>query len=351
MTWTGGSLSVAGKTLISSTGTLFMGGDFVTLSLNGLLENDGTATWSGLDGAIAMNGGTLTNVGTFNNVSSNYNLEAYNNGGSNAFNNSGTFNEQGSDTTTFNGVVFDNTGTVNVSAGALAFGSNQSLGGAITVSASGTLAITGGTTTFTTPLTLAGTLAVAGGTLIVNAALSVSNLNVAGNLTGPANVTVTGTMTWATGTLALTGKTLVASTATLAFSGRNYVYLNGLLENDGTAMWTSDVWMGMNGGTFNNVGTFDANSVQTLLAFNNGGINVFNNSGTFNEQGSAGISFNGVVFNNSGTVNVGNGALSLPSGGNHTGTFAVTGGATLSLSGNQTLGGATTVSTAVPCWS
>src|SRR5262245_37414570 len=111
-----------GQTIVSSGGTLNLSGS--THLLHRTLVNQGTANWT--SGDLLMFNGTLTNSGTFT-ANSDSTLSSYDYqfpGGTNAFNNSGTFIKQGTGTTqfltSFTGVSFNNTGTVNVQAGRLA---------------------------------------------------------------------------------------------------------------------------------------------------------------------------------------------------------------------------------------
>ena len=76
-------------------------------------------------------------------------------------------------------------------------------------------------------------------------------------------------------------------------------------------------------------------------AYGDGGVNVFNNAGTFTKQGPGDVHFRtnitGVAFNNTGTVDVQAGMLSSSSGGTHTGDFTVAAGATLCAQRNPQL--------------
>jgi hypothetical protein len=105
------------------------GNDFLETTLN----NSGTVTVSEGPDSLYFNGGTLNNVsGGVVSVSAN-NANSFNsNGGTNAINNAGTWNQAGN-LTISNGIAFNNTGTVNVSAGTL------NIGGSISQLSSNTL--------------------------------------------------------------------------------------------------------------------------------------------------------------------------------------------------------------------
>jgi hypothetical protein len=117
--WTGGMMSGSGKTIIASGGTLNLSGGG---TLSRVLQNDGTASWTG--GGYNFSGGTFNNNGSFTvNLSSSPSVQSF--GGTSAFNNVGTFTKQGTGTATFSSfsgtMAFNNsaTGTVDVQAGTL----------------------------------------------------------------------------------------------------------------------------------------------------------------------------------------------------------------------------------------
>jgi hypothetical protein len=389
MAWTGGTLAVAGKTVVASSAILSLGGS--ALQLNSELDNQGTATWT--SGALQMNNGTLVNSGTFTANSSFFTLSCFGvSGSTNTFSNTGTFIDQGTGMVQFTGsttaMTFDNAGTVNVNAGTLNLngGGSQSgtfnlaseatlsLGGSHTfataalITGNGNLTVTSGTDTYPHGLTTSGSLmfqggsftvngpvsttslTVSGGTAVVNSATTVSNLTVSsGTLSGSGQATVSGTMAWTGGTLAVVGKTVVASSATLSLGG-SAIQLNSELDNQGTATWTSGT-LQMNNGTLVNSGTFTANSSFFTLSCSgvSGSTNTFSNTGTFTDQGTGMVLFTvsstAVTFNNAGIVNVNAGTLNLANSGANSGMFAVAAGATLNITGNftQTAAGSITV--------
>src|SRR2546427_10012097 len=125
-----------------------------------------------------------------------------------------------------------------------------------------------------------------------------------GTLSGSGDVTVTGSLNWSGGTMSGSGRTIIASGGTLNLNNTTHD-LNRWLQNDGTATWTAGV-LQMSGGTFTKNGSFTANSAATLNCYGTGGINVFNNAGTFIKQGAGMAAFfvssTGVSFNNHGAV-------------------------------------------------
>ena len=160
-------------------------------------------------------------------------------------------------------------------------------------------------------------------------------------MNGPYTLTITGAFDWTGGDLDGSGITSVASAATFSVAGSSTKYLTGshILNNAGAGTWTGvGEFDGSPGSTFNNSGTFTAQS-DTNFANGGAGANViFNNSGTFTKSGTSGTtSFIGNILNNSGTVDVDSGTLSLNAGTAtqiETGIFNVASGSTLDFVSN-----------------
>ena len=124
----------------------------------------------------------------------------------------------------------------------------------------------------------------------------------------------------------------VESNNALAISGRR-------VDNNGTATWTGAGFI-FQGGSFNNNGTFDAKTDQTISSSGSAG---FNNAGTFKKSAGSGTTIVSVPFNNVGTVEVQagtltfNGSLTNLSGGTLTGgSWIVHGNATLNTPSSVT---------------
>ncbi len=394
LNWTGGTMSGSGRTIIGSTGTLSLSGG-IGRQLRRVLQNEGTATWTG--GDLPMFGGTFNNNGSFT-ASSAAQLRCYGASGVNAFNNAGTFTQQGAGLTLFDvnntSVPFNNSGTVAVPGGtlgldaggthssdfAVASGATLRLNGTHSfgvgsdITGAGNLNVAGGT------LTNAGTVDVEGatfanGTATFSGSFSVAALTLSGTvyfstpssatvggltfsggaLAGSGDVTVTGALNWTGGTMSGSGRTIIGSTGTLSLGADTGRQLNRVLQNEGTATWTAGA-LPMIGGTFNNNGSFTASSAAQLRCYGSGGISAFNNAGTFTQQGAGLTLFNvsstGVSFNNSGTVAVLGGTLTFNSGFIQTsGQTILTGGAIAASSALQiqggVLGGVGTISASV----
>ena len=230
--WTAGTMGGSGRTIIAAGGTLNVSSNNEH-NLNRVLQNDGTATWTA--GHLFLTGGTFTNNGSFT-ASSGAALDCYGNGGVNAFHNAGTFNKQGAGLTRFfvsvTGVAFNNTGSVDVQAGTLAFnsgftqtsGQTMLSGGAI--SASSTMQIQGGVLggvgTISASVNSSGT---------VSPGASPGRLTIAGTYTqtasGVLNIELAGTTAGTTfDVLGVTGAATLAGTLTVTLTGGFYPATN-----------------------------------------------------------------------------------------------------------------------------
>lgn len=169
--WTGGAISGAGTTdfanhvAITGPGTKLLGGGRI-------LNLHGTTDWSGNTGnnnnAIQFSGGgTLNNLGTFNDGNAFASFIEHSVGGPHVFANQGTYNKLNNTLTTVDlGVVFNNSGTLNLNAGTMRFVSGtQGPGGIINVASGATYQQD--TTSTAGFLNTAGTLNVGSSTLTV----------------------------------------------------------------------------------------------------------------------------------------------------------------------------------------
>jgi hypothetical protein len=179
-----------------------------------------------------------------------------------------------------------------------------------------------------------------GGTVTLDQNITLEGLALTGGeVTGLFHLLLEGDSTWK-GLMSGGGQTVVGPSGTLLISDVSAARLHRTLVNNGAAMLGVNSALDMAGGTFQNNGSFTANSalLQEVRGFGNvGTVNTFNNAGTFTKQGVAQLWFKsftrGVQFNNSGTVDIQGGELILQNGGTHTGDFSITAGTTLWLSG------------------
>ena len=167
-----------------------------------------------------------------------------------------------------------------------------------------------------------------------------------GIFSGTGNLAVSGLSTWTSGTI--TGAATTTFDSTLDMSGNgSKVISGGRTVNADDTNWSGNTGnfgnnFIVNGGTFNNIGTFtDTNAFANQIISSSNGF--FNNSGTYNKQTDTVTTIgSGVAFNNTGTVNVNAGTLRLNGTATHSGTFALVEGSTLDFnSGTHNLNSAT----------
>lgn len=341
--WTDGDIDGGGTLTIPAGGTLNISSSS-DKSLKGghVLNNAGTATWSGTgllqtDGDAAVN-----NSGTFNiNGGQFYS-------GASAFNNSGTLNvSAGSDTAEFaNGAVLNNTGTLNVKSGKLKLEDGGSDSGTTNVSAGATLSFDGGTFLVTGTPTFPGlgTLSLAAGTLTFNTNATVSTLDVnAGTLNGSGTVTVSAVLNWLGGALDGSGTMTVGTNGVLNINGSETKQLsNGhTLNSGGTATWAGSGAIEMsNDANLVNTGTFTIEGGLILS-----GAGTFRNKATLIVQAGTGTAMvtNSALFNNPGTVNVQSGIFEVDNGGVMSGTVMTATNSIFNLNGGtSTISGTAT---------
>jgi hypothetical protein len=335
--------------------------------LGRVLQNSKTIDYTGsglLFGPQTTSVGVLNNlVGATFNASGDGDVGIFWGNASHAINNNGTFNRSGAGSTVINGVAFNNTGTVNVTAGTLELDGGGTSTGAFAVSAGTTLnfgdgthslsaasSITGagtvdfnaGTTTvngaYTVPITR-----ITGGTAIINVNFSAVTLEITfGTLDGSGNVTVNTTFTWTGGTMQGSGKTTLSAPTTGTISTTSSKFLGRILENSGNLSYTgTNFWFGPTStaaGTLNNLagGVFNSVDDGDFDIFWGNVAHVINNAGTWNRSGAGTTRITSIGFNNSGTANITAGTLELgnASTGTSSGPFAIGPGAVMLFNTN-----------------
>jgi hypothetical protein len=157
-------------------------------------------------------------------------------------------------------------------------------------------------------------------------------------LSGSGTLTVRGNCLWSSGNMSGSGRTIIASGASLNFANASGISLTTrTLENGGTMQWTGVGNIAMNGAVITNrAGALFSARNPTSIAFA-GGSSRLDNAGTFRNSASAGTTTiqSGISFNNSGTVEIQGGTLALGGGGFNTGTITVPAGSTLNFSGGN----------------
>jgi len=139
-------------------------------------------------------------------------------------------------------------------------------------------------------------------------------------LAGNVDVTFDTSLQWTSGAMSGIGQTIIGPNGTLYLSSSGYD-LNRTLINNGATYWTKGD-LRISGSSFQNNGSLIASSKTALNSYGTGGVNAFNNSGVFANQGAGLVKFysnngSGVSFNNSGVANGGTGGLEIAAGGQH----------------------------------
>jgi hypothetical protein len=307
-----------GTIVESSTATMTLGDpNFLTVLDNGLIMNVNGHT--NLDGNVALgafDAGAKVVIGKAGNLAITGNWSLYDSSHVAYVSNVGTFSKS------FGGLVsqvdanFNNTGTVAVQVGTLLFdGSVNTIGG--TVSGAGTLALSGGQTTFGPKLKLGvANFAQQGGVLVLNKALTYAgtwnqtggdlNLNATAavlTLSGQANFDG-GTLTGYGGTVNLNGVTHVGN---VTIGGPNTININGTLDQ------TNNINFGVSSNPTANIET----GAKWLIEGDSsifGSFGLINNAGTFIDPNGSGDAVVQSQFNNTGTLTVNNSTLTLASG-------------------------------------
>jgi len=356
-TWTGGTLSGNGTTTIAAGASLTISGAPVKSFSGQTVSNAGTATWTSDAADIQSSGGSnvFNNAGTFN-AQNNSHMS-----GNLTFNNQsgGTLNRSGGGTTQF-AVPFNNTGTVNVTSGTLSLANGGSSGGAFTVPLGTTLDLAGGTHNFTAGSTIsgAGDVNVSGGTVNFAGSYTVTgktninggsaNFNVptsiaggtlsGGTLAGSSTVTIAGTLNWTGGTMSGTGSTAIPLGAHVTVSGGGVVTSTRAVNNAGTVTVSSGTLsLGGTTVTDSSGGAFSVAAGATLDF--NGGTHNLTAGSSLSGAGDVSVSGNTAVVNIAGSYTLaGNTNISLGSA-NFNVPASLSGG---TLSGGA-LGGSATV--------
>ena len=326
------------------------------------LNNNGTATWSGINGSVDMINGAVINNGASSvwNYTNDSSL-VFGGGSAVTFNNGGTFEKTAGTATTTIGINFNNTGTVLGNSGTFSFTGGGACGstcsGTFTATTPGIISFAANVFGQSGPINGTGTVNFNGGAVnfgtgtetITTATVNFSSGNLGGAAPGILNFATL--LNWTGGTMcsSLTGASCVLGTnaTTNANAGINFpasasgVLSDRTLNNNATATWSGangSVDM-VNGAVINN----PLNSVwnytnDSTLVFGGGTAVTFNNAGTFEKTGGTATSTISDHFHNSGTVLGNSGTLSFTGGGNCgstcSGTFTPGPSAAISFTAN-----------------
>ena len=305
---------------INSGATLSISGsDNKEIAGGGVLNNAGTATWSG--GTIKFNrqpGSTakLNNTGIFNNTFDG--LISTNGSYSDppGIINSGTFSKTGgTGTTEFKYRFINDGGTLSVNNGNVLFSSASGgnyfeIGGPVNIAPGSELEFQYMVNLETGASFSGAGQWIVGGYLNINDDVSSSaemELN-GGTLDGGSTLTITNSMIFTEGSVHDATVTINSgATLTLSGSGAKGIGNKGTLNNAGTATWSEgninfNRWPASQA-QLNNTGTFD-NTFDGTVTSSGGNSNPpgFVNSGTFSKTGGTGTTDFQYKFNNSGTA-------------------------------------------------
>ncbi len=317
-TWANGVFDLSGS--LTNKGSLFLTTANAKSLAAGTLRNEGTLTWD--EGALYIYGGaTVDNRATFN-------LDAVNqiyryNGNTGSLVNAGTL-RRNADGAAFINVTLENTGSVEVLKGTVNVTSESIHTGATLLASEGAaLQLTGGTHTVagTVSGAPAGSVAMTGGTLVAGEGggtldFSGSGFRIDnGSIDAAAGLTNKGLLTLATAN----AKSLTA----------------GTLRNEGTLRWTEGALYVYGGATVENIGLFEAATVNQIYQYN-GATGRIVNTGTFRKT-VEGLTYVNVVVENTGTMEALMGELRFTVAGTHTDmTMSVASGATVAFYGGPT---------------
>jgi hypothetical protein len=379
-TWTAGTMSGSGQTVIAPGGSLNIP-NAGTLSLLRPLENAGTVVWTGVGILNADFGAVITNrTGALFEVQNNglfyWNASAT----APRFDNAGTFRKTtGTGTTTFNGgFPFNNYNAVEIQSGTLLCSSLFVNNGNVSLSAGTTLRLAAGGSAsgaFTAPATAlvewaansftlnlgallsgSGLYRINGGSVSCDASLSVQNLDLAATLSGSGTVTVSNVMNWTGGSMSGGGRTIIAPGGYLGIANAGTLSLLRPLENAGTVVWSGEGILNADFGAVitNRTGALFEVQNNGLFYWNaSGAAPRFDNAGTFRKTtGTGTTTFNGgFPFNNYNAVEIQSGTLLCNGAFLNNGTLTLWPGTTNRLAASGSANGTfTTPPTALVEW-
>ena len=341
LNWSGGTFS--GSTLtIGSSGVLNISGNNWKY-LQNVLTNAGTVVWT--DGPVEVNDnngvlrGAIYNLaGGLFDIQTDQTLDG-SSGGSYLFSNLGTVRKTASTGTTIISLPFYNSGTVSALQGTLRLSYGGVVEGTFSAANGTAILFSGGSFSSSAPTALTGSgsiqftgdslllvndaianLGLVGGTVSLGANFqggTITNLTLSGSTLSGTH-TVSGTMNWTAGVLA--GPLTIGSSGVLNISGNNWKYLQNVLTNAGTVVWTDGpVEVNNNNGVLRGAiynlagGLFDIQTDQTLDG-SSGGSYLFSNLGTVRKTASTGTTIISLPLYNWGTVNALQGTLNFNNG-------------------------------------
>lgn len=303
--WSGGTLSI--PALFTTTATANITGGEVIIA--NTLTNNGTINWGST--YLSFNGGSIINNKNLYNTSNGY-FYKYTTGS--ITNNSGAVLRKLTGTgITYSYIDINNAGTIDVQSGTFSISSDTFTNSSVINIAAGATFQNAYVSFFNsgTSITGAGTLQQATGyVLTCNIALNIPStiaLSVSsGNINGTGSLNISGTLTWAGGTISIP-TTLSGTATTNAISGE--IIIANTFTNNGTFNWGS-LYMSFNGGTLINNNLVNNTGNGNLYKYSTGVIT--NNTGaTFRKSTGTGTTYSYIDVNNAGTIDVQSGTFQV----------------------------------------
>lgn len=368
MTWTAGSMSGGGRTVIGSNATLTINQP-TRQSLGRVLDNAGTVLWVSPSDVFLSNATITNRPGALFEIRNN---QWFLLSGStvNRFDNAGTFRKLiGTGQTVFdNTIAFNNYGEVDLQTGHLIAVGGGLNSGNINVAAAAALEFRGIYTVRPgAQMNGSGLYKIASGTFTLNADVTVQNVELLATLDGSGRLTINNVLNWNAGTMGGSGRTIIVPGATnyINNTSATVLLLGRTFENAGTVIWTGgdsyNIQVGNGGAITNCAGAvFEVRNNGSFYPFP--GNARFDNAGVLRKVASTGTtrfdannSFGTVFpFNNYGTLEIRSGIVLATSGFTSrsdsllhcflAGTAAGTGYGRFQANGALTLNGALRVS-------
>jgi len=368
MNWNGGTLLAGGSLTVESNGVVNLqtGADKYC---DGAVTNHGTVNWTAGIFYLRNNStslkGSVLNLGIWE-MQGDLALNDWYNNGLEVFSNGGIFRKtSGTGIGTFNAVLDNQYGTIEVQSGTLRFNRGPQLDGLFIAGAGVVIDFRGGTTTYTalTQLTGPGQYTLTGGTLqglldyVPNLSLQGGSVALSPNYQTNGTIErldldgstllgenhVTGVLNWNSGIAINSSSSLtVESNGVINLQTGADKYCDGALINHGTVNWTAGNFSVRNNntslkGSVLNLGLWEMQGDLALNDWYNNGLEVFGNGGIFRKTTGSGIgTFNAVLDNQYGTIEVQSGTLRFNRGPQLDGLFIAGAGVVIDFHGGTT---------------
>ena len=342
LNWTGGTMQHGGVTTcngpLNISGTVAKG-----IQLGRTLNNNATCNYTATGaGNLGVSSTTvINNTGTWDFQGDG--SVVWGVGTAPPFNNSGTLKKSSGAGTSTVSVPFNNTGVVLVQTGTLNTSGGGTSSGSFDISSGTTLQYGGSTYNWNAGTVVGGSgrVLLSSTILNVNAAVTIPasmTFDLAGGtLASTGTLTVNGPFNWTAGGMEHGGVTTCNGTLNISGTVAKGIQLGRTLNNNATCNYTATGTgnLSVSSATvINNTGTWDIQGDGSI----NWGVGTappFNNSGTLKKSSGAGTSSLTLPFVNTGSVLVQTGTLSLTGGGSSAGGFDIAAPTTLLFNGNS----------------